>query len=129
MEELQELFSARDMDDFHRAIDSLNLTAKWALSKASDDHLEKVTDALLLAMHDLRSVLLRKKRIALWAKTSPPVGVPRSHCLRDHEKTPDAIPWQKPFRNLSTAHASHPKASETPRYHQSEMLYAHGQRD
>ena len=61
MEERQELLAARDMDDIHRAIDSLNLTAQWAQSKASDDQLEEVTDALLLAMHDLRSVLVRKK--------------------------------------------------------------------
>ncbi len=31
------------------------------VSKASDAQLEEVTDALLLAMHDLRSVLVRKK--------------------------------------------------------------------
>ena len=61
MEERQELLAARYMDDIHRAIDSLNLTVQWAQSKASDDQLEKVTDALLLAMHDLRSVLVRKK--------------------------------------------------------------------
>jgi hypothetical protein len=30
-------------------------------SKATDDQLEDVTDALLLAMHDLRTVLVRKK--------------------------------------------------------------------
>jgi hypothetical protein len=30
-------------------------------SKASDAQLDEVTDALLLAMHDLRSVLVRKK--------------------------------------------------------------------
>lgn len=61
MEERQELLAARDIDDIHRAIDSLNLTAQWAQSKANDDQLEEVTDALLLAMHDLRSVLVRKK--------------------------------------------------------------------
>jgi len=51
----------RDMDDIHRTVDHLNLTAQWAQSKASDAQLEDVTDALLLAMHDLRTVLVRKK--------------------------------------------------------------------
>lgn len=51
----------RDLDDIHRAVDHLNLTAQWAQSRASDEDLEEVTDALLLAMHDLRSVLIRRK--------------------------------------------------------------------
>lgn len=51
----------RDMDDIHRAVDHLNLTAQWAQSRASDEELDEVTDALLLAMHDLRSVLIRRK--------------------------------------------------------------------
>ena len=51
----------RDLDDIHRAIDHLNLTAQWAQSRATDAQLAEVTDRLLLAMHDLRSVLVRKK--------------------------------------------------------------------
>jgi hypothetical protein len=51
----------RDIDDIHRAVDYLNLTTHWAQSRASDAQLEQVTDALLLAMHDLRMVLVRKK--------------------------------------------------------------------
>ena len=51
----------RDIDDILRAIDHMNLTAQWVQSRASDDQLEQVTDTLLLAMHDLRSVLVRKK--------------------------------------------------------------------
>lgn len=51
----------RDIEDIHRAVDHLNLTAQWAQSKASDAQLEHITDTLLLAMHDLRSVLVRKK--------------------------------------------------------------------
>lgn len=61
MQNRQAVLAARDIDDIHRAIDHLNLTAQWAQSRASDDQLEQVTDALLLAMHDLRSVLVRKK--------------------------------------------------------------------
>jgi hypothetical protein len=55
------LLARRDIDDIHRAVDHMNLTTQWAQSKASDAQLEEVTDALLLAMHDLRSVLVRKK--------------------------------------------------------------------
>ena len=55
------LLADRDIDDIHRAIDHMNLTTQWAQSKATDDQLEAVTDALLLAMHDLRSILVRKK--------------------------------------------------------------------
>jgi hypothetical protein len=51
----------RDLDDIHRAVDYLNLTTQWAQSRAKEAQLEDVTDALLLAMHDLRSVLVRKK--------------------------------------------------------------------
>ena len=55
------LLARRDMDDIHRAVDHLNLTTQWAQSKATDAQLDEITDTLLLAMHDLRSVLVRKK--------------------------------------------------------------------
>ena len=55
------LLAKRDMDDIHRAVDYLNLTTHWVQSKAEDAQLEEITDDLLLAMHDLRSVLVRKK--------------------------------------------------------------------
>jgi len=42
-------------------VDYLNTTAHWAQSKASPAQLEMITDDLLLAMHDLRTVLVRKK--------------------------------------------------------------------
>jgi len=61
MEERRQILALRDIDDIHRAVDYLNTTAHWAQSRASDDQLEEVTDALLLAMHDLRAVLVRKK--------------------------------------------------------------------
>lgn len=61
MAERQAMLARRDIDDIHRTVDHLNLTAQWAQSKASDGDLEEVTDRLLLAMHDLRSVLVRKK--------------------------------------------------------------------
>lgn len=55
------LLAARDIDDIFRAIDHMNLTTQWVQSKATDAQLDEVTDSLLLAMHDLRSVLVRKK--------------------------------------------------------------------
>jgi hypothetical protein len=61
MEERTETLARRTVDDIHRAIDHLNLTTQWAQSKATDEQLEAFTDELLLAMHDLRSVLVRKK--------------------------------------------------------------------
>ena len=57
----QEVLAQRDVDDILRAIDHMNLTTQWAQSRATDNQLEAVTDALLLAMHDLRTVLVRKK--------------------------------------------------------------------
>lgn len=62
------LLAEREIDDIHRAIDYLNLTTHWVQSKATDAQLEDVTDALLLAMHDLRSVLVRKKADRLTAQ-------------------------------------------------------------
>ncbi len=53
--------ATREMDDIHRAIDHLNLTSQWAQSKAEPEQLEAITDQLLMAMHDLRTVLVRKK--------------------------------------------------------------------
>ncbi|MEO1732853.1 MAG: hypothetical protein AAFR45_04380 [Pseudomonadota bacterium] len=61
MDERKALLAARDIDDIHRAVDYLNLTTHWVQSKATDAQLEEVTDTLLLTMHDLRSVLVRKK--------------------------------------------------------------------
>ncbi|MBL4629450.1 MAG: hypothetical protein JKY00_15710 [Roseicyclus sp.] len=72
IEERRAVLADRDIDDIHRAIDYLNLTTHWAQSRASDDDLDDVTDRLLLAMHDLRSVLVRKKADRIMA--APPEG-------------------------------------------------------
>jgi hypothetical protein len=61
MAERTALLVERDIDDIYRAVDYLNLTTQWAQAKATEEQLEAVTDDLLLAMHDLRSVLVRKK--------------------------------------------------------------------
>jgi hypothetical protein len=61
LDERQTLLAARDVDDILRAVDHLNLTTQWAQTRATAVQLDDVTDALLLAMHDLRTVLVRKK--------------------------------------------------------------------
>uniref|UniRef100_UPI0040489609 hypothetical protein n=1 Tax=Yoonia sp. TaxID=2212373 RepID=UPI0040489609 len=69
-----QLLAQRDIDDIHRAVDYMNLTTQWVQSKASEVQLEDVTDALLLAMHDLRTVLVRKKaeRVIKAREQEPP---------------------------------------------------------
>jgi hypothetical protein len=57
----QAVLAAREVDDILRAVDHLNLTTQWAQTRATAEQLDAVTDALLLAMHDLRTVLVRKK--------------------------------------------------------------------
>ncbi|MEM1077523.1 MAG: hypothetical protein AAGI09_03250 [Pseudomonadota bacterium] len=57
----RETLEARHLDDVHRTVDFLNLTAQWVQSKATPEQLEEVTDSLLLTMHDLRAILVRKK--------------------------------------------------------------------
>lgn len=59
--ERRAVLAARDIDDILRTVDHLNLTTHWAQSRASEAELDAVTDTLLLAMHDLRTVLVRKK--------------------------------------------------------------------
>ncbi|TGD62695.1 hypothetical protein EYC08_15465 [Tabrizicola sp. WMC-M-20] len=66
------VLAARDVDDIHRAVDHLNLVTAWAQSKASDAQLDEVTDTLLLAMHDLRTVLVRKKAERLMKTEAAP---------------------------------------------------------
>jgi uncharacterized protein (UPF0305 family) len=61
MEDRARVLAHREIDDILRAIDYLNTTAHWVQSRATDEQLEAVTDPLLLAMHDLRSALVRKK--------------------------------------------------------------------
>jgi hypothetical protein len=61
MAERVRVLAERDIDDIYRAVDYLNQTTHWAQSRATDEQLDVVTDALLLAMHDLRTVLVRKK--------------------------------------------------------------------
>jgi hypothetical protein len=57
----QRLLAERDVDDILRTVDHLNMTTHWAQSRATEAQLDAVTDVLLLAMHDLRSTLVRRK--------------------------------------------------------------------
>lgn len=61
MTERLKLIEYRDIDDILRAVDYLNTTTHWVQSRATDEQLDEITDTLLLAMHDLRTVLVRKK--------------------------------------------------------------------
>lgn len=57
----QAQLAMRDLDEMRRTRDQLNLMTQWALSRATDAQLEEMTDDILLAIHDLRGVLVRKK--------------------------------------------------------------------
>jgi len=83
IEERRDVLADRDIDDIHRAVDYLNLTTQWAQSRASDDDLEEVTDRLLLAMHDLRSVLVRKKADRLMADDAARAEQPDAQPARE----------------------------------------------
>jgi hypothetical protein len=52
---------ARDMDDIRRTVEQLNHAAHWVQTRASDAEIDAVAQDLLLAMHDLRSVLVRRR--------------------------------------------------------------------
>lgn len=71
MDRRRATIAARQIDDIRRTVDHLNLTAQWAQSKASDDEIRGVADELLLAMHDLRSVLVRRKSQLLSGEDAP----------------------------------------------------------
>jgi hypothetical protein len=59
--ERRAVLARREADEIARTVEVLNLAAQWAQSRATDEELEEITGPLLLAMHDLRSVLVRKK--------------------------------------------------------------------
>jgi hypothetical protein len=60
LQERRAALARRDADEIARTIEALNLAAHWAQSRATDAELEAMTGPLLLAMHDLRTVLVRK---------------------------------------------------------------------
>ncbi len=64
----RKLLAARKVDDIKRATDHLNETAQWVQSDATDEQIDEFADDLLMAMHDLRTVLVRKKSNILLKK-------------------------------------------------------------
>ena len=56
----RDLLARRDIDDILRTVDHLNLTAHWVQSRATPSEINEIAHPLLMAMHDLRSVLVRK---------------------------------------------------------------------
>ncbi|WP_114965945.1 hypothetical protein [Alkalilacustris brevis] len=75
MEARQAELARREVDDIFRAIDHLNHVSQWAQARAADDDLDAVTDRLLLAMHDLRGVLVRRKADRLLKRDAEKAGV------------------------------------------------------
>ncbi len=66
--ERRKLLATRKVDDIKRATDHLNETAQWVQSDATDAQINEFSDDLLMAMHDLRTVLVRKKSNILLKK-------------------------------------------------------------
>ena len=65
LDQRQAELARREAEEIERTIDQINLTAQWVQSRASDEAIEALSDRLLLAMHDLRSVIVRRKAEAL----------------------------------------------------------------
>ena len=61
IEERRAAIAARERDDIERLIDQINAAAQWVQSRAERDDVEPVAERLLLAMHDLRSTLVKKQ--------------------------------------------------------------------
>ena len=69
--ERQQTLAARADDAVRTTIEHINLTASWVQKDATNTQLDAVTDDLLLAMHDLRSLLVRKMADRLEADDDP----------------------------------------------------------
>jgi len=63
--ERRKITEERRIDDLKRTTDHLNLSAQWVQTKATDAQIDLFADDLLMAMHDLRSVIVRRKADAL----------------------------------------------------------------
>ena len=57
----------RSEDAVRETIDRMNLTAQWAQAEATPQEVEASADALLMAIHDLRTAIVRKKAAAIEA--------------------------------------------------------------
>jgi hypothetical protein len=60
LERRRDVLRARELGEIEKTVEQLNLAANWVQQKATPEDLERVSDALLLAMHDLRTILVRK---------------------------------------------------------------------
>lgn len=68
------LLAERDIDDILRTVDHLNMTAQWVQTRASEDDVDRVLDPLLMAMHDLRAVLIRRRADKLDQRAQRPAA-------------------------------------------------------
>ncbi|MCP5085700.1 MAG: hypothetical protein GY952_02695 [Rhodobacteraceae bacterium] len=66
--ERRKVVEERRIDDLRRTTDHLNLTAQWVQTRATDEQIDMFADDLLLAMHDLRSVIVRRKAEGMGGK-------------------------------------------------------------
>jgi len=61
MAERRLAIKARALSDAAHLRDQLNVVTQWAQNKASEVEINEVADDLLMALHDLRQVLVRRK--------------------------------------------------------------------
>ena len=61
----QAALADRDAKTAEQTVEALNAAAHWVQSRASDDEISAHAEALLLAMHDLRSQIVRRQADAL----------------------------------------------------------------
>lgn len=57
----RETLAEREVDDIRRTVEAIQTAAGWVQSKAEDDAFRMVADDLLMAAHDLRQAIVRKK--------------------------------------------------------------------
>ena len=50
----------RSQNDINRLVESMNHAANWIENDASDSQLDDIKDQVLMAMHDLRSTMVRR---------------------------------------------------------------------
>lgn len=70
LEARRETLASREAGQIAALVEQINLVTQYLQSRASPAEVEALGDDLLLAMHDLRSVLVRKKSEALLAGES-----------------------------------------------------------
>ncbi|RED13316.1 hypothetical protein [Pontivivens insulae] len=57
----RDTLTSREADDIARTVDAISAAAQWAQARASQHDIDKFADPLMMAMHDLRAVLIRRK--------------------------------------------------------------------